>query len=328
MPAKEGEEGSIPYTSDETGMKGFIKQTRSPKISPPTYKDFQTRDGSIIRVNSDGTKQIVHQGKGGSGAGQKEEVYSYTDEKGNERAGKKVGGRIVQNPATDPIVKPAAFTAAGSKPSAQEKSNEDIAKKFEIQAATSLGVSNMIRSEAAKVQSFLDQGDTGQAVAAAKNMVKTLNSTFGPDAVGIEEVNRLASRLDNIRIDVLSGNYGIGPDVSGFLTQALGKAEAIAGGASENFRMADQARAGTIRTAVSPPAKTGKPESDTAIAAPTTPSIPANERAADIEKLKKELRANPKSARSNKIREILRGLGAAVEEEAPSPGVSMPPPPQ
>lgn len=262
----------LPKDDGGSPIKKWISfdKPQAPKIAPPTYKDMQLRDGSIVRVEADGSTKTLHKGRGFGTGAPKEEVFTYTDSKGNERAGKKVAGKVVQDETSDVITKPAAFTTAGTKLTPEQQSNEDIAKKFETQAATSLGVSNMIKAEAAKVQQFLDQGNTGQAVAAAKNMVKTLNSTFGPDATGVEEVNRLAARLNNLRGDFLGDNYGIGPDIKGFVTQALGKAESVSQGAAENFKMAEQARKGSLKgglVADAPPPKT-KAEEGTAQAAP------------------------------------------------------------
>lgn len=72
VPAKDGEAGAFSFVDADTGLTSWVKKQNAPKISPPTYKDYQGRDGSIVRVEADGTTRDLRKGKGGTGGGQKE----------------------------------------------------------------------------------------------------------------------------------------------------------------------------------------------------------------------------------------------------------------
>jgi hypothetical protein len=156
------------------------------------------------------------------------------------------GESVLRNPK-DPNDTRLAPMPAGVKPKKTPRDpnatgDADIAKKYAGDAVKSDGVANMIDAGVKQIEAYKAAGNKSQAVTAAKNMIKDLNSTFGADAIGAEESKRLAAYLENLRYDVLGGNFGIGPDIDAFIEQAKGKAKSVHAGAATNFQKAKEIR--------------------------------------------------------------------------------------
>lgn len=67
-----------------------------------------------------------------------------------------------------------------------------------------------------------------QKIAAGRQLLKTLNSTEGADAIGAEEANRLGSKLEYALGNFTNSNpTQWGRDLEGFKTQAMNTSKSI-----------------------------------------------------------------------------------------------------
>lgn len=240
-------------------LQGYLEAEKAKREAAAQQdKQFMLNYGQRERLGNEGMRlrekaidkptNPAMQGPGGI-------VPGYTDAAGNP---------ITYNPKTGVQgslkLPPGAKTTKTGTASPEDKANQKIAQDYSTQAAKSDGVANMIDSGVKQIEAYKAAGNKSQAVAAARNMIKDLNSTFGADAIGAEEQKRLAAYLENFRYDVLGGNYGIGPDIDAFIEQAKGKAQAVHRGAATNFSKAKDIRANGLQIGgEAPPVSAGAP---------------------------------------------------------------------
>jgi hypothetical protein len=86
-----------------------------------------------------------------------------------------------------------------------------------------------------------DSLDDDQKVARGRQLLKTLNSTEGSDAVGAQEAAMLGSKLEFALGNLFNGQpLQVGRDLEGFKTQAMGTSKAIRDAVKSNQAMIDQ----------------------------------------------------------------------------------------
>lgn len=116
----------------------------------------------------------------------------------------------------------------------QKKLVENLSTKN----ANKISIKNQID---AVLDSVKDKDDSSK-LQAYKELLKTLNSTEGSDAVGAEEVKRLATKLEFAVGGLKSGNYGqFGRDLSGFENDARTRSSSIGDAINRNQETVNQA---------------------------------------------------------------------------------------
>jgi len=108
-----------------------------------------------------------------------------------------------------------ALTAA-SKPVKLPLENETVVKVLAKKNADSEYISNTLDSFLEKSKGYTND----QILTQGKQLIKTINSTLGPDATGAEEVKRLASKLEFALGNMFNDNpTQFGRDLTGFIEQ-------------------------------------------------------------------------------------------------------------
>ncbi|MBL7545622.1 MAG: hypothetical protein JNL11_17515 [Bdellovibrionaceae bacterium] len=104
--------------------------------------------------------------------------------------------------------------------------------------ATKLSIKNQIDAVVDNWDSFSDD----QKVAQGRQLLKTLNSTEGADAIGVEEANRLGSKLEFAMGNFTNSNpTQFGRDLSGFKEQAQLTSQGIGKAIAANKKQIDSA---------------------------------------------------------------------------------------
>ncbi len=99
-----------------------------------------------------------------------------------------------------------------------------------------------IRNQIMSAMSGWDQLSDDMKVSKGRQLLKTLNSTEGADAIGAEEAKRLGSKLEFAMGNLFNSNpVQFGRDLEGFKSQALGTANDIGRAVGENQRVIDEA---------------------------------------------------------------------------------------
>lgn len=110
--------------------------------------------------------------------------------------------------------------------------------KLSTKNADKVAIKNQIDS----VLSTWDKLSDDQKVTAGRQLIKTLNSTEGSDAVGAEESRRLGGKLEFALGNLTNSNpMQFGRDLSGFKEQALNVSKSIAGAVDSNRAEIDKA---------------------------------------------------------------------------------------
>jgi len=91
--------------------------------------------------------------------------------------------------------------------------------KLAQSTASKTSILNQLQSAGAKFDEALEKGDTDLAVTLGRQMLKTLNSTEGADAVGAEEAKRLGGLLEFKIGNVFEPGSFIGRDLDKFSEQ-------------------------------------------------------------------------------------------------------------
>lgn len=121
--------------------------------------------------------------------------------------------------------------------------------------ANKLAIKNQIDAVLANWNSMSED----QQVAAGRQLLKTLNSTEGADAIGTEEANRLGSKLEFAMGNFTNSNpTQFGRDLKGFYEQAENTAKGIGTAVSANQRIIDEQMGRRSAQAPSKPNQTFK----------------------------------------------------------------------
>lgn len=104
--------------------------------------------------------------------------------------------------------------------------------------ATKISIKNQIDA----VMANWDELPEDQKIAAGRQLLKTLNSTEGADAIGVEEANRLGSKLEYALGNFTNSNpTQFGRDLEGFKQQAMNTSKGIGDAIEANKRQIDSA---------------------------------------------------------------------------------------
>lgn len=115
----------------------------------------------------------------------------------------------------------------------KQKTVEELAKKN----AGKTSIMNQINSAMSGWDSLPDD----QKVSAGRQLLKTLNSTEGADAIGAEEAKRLGGKLEFALGNITNSNpTQFGRDLEGFKTQTGNVAKAIKGAIEANQKVIDE----------------------------------------------------------------------------------------
>lgn len=162
----------------------------------------------------------------------------------------------------------AKFVAQQNTPSKQFDNLPEDKKATITDLAKKNAGKTSIRNQIKSVMDRWDSMPEDQRIAAGQQLIKTLNSTEGADAVGSEEAKRLAGKLT-----FAYGNFSndnptqFGRDLSGFKEQANNVVAAIDGGIKSNQSVIDAAYGRAQAPSVAPPPGGGGPGGNLANAA-------------------------------------------------------------
>lgn len=148
----------------------------------------------------------------------------------------------------------AAITSRNNKPSDNE--NKIIIKDVAQTSANQLTIKNKID----KTIDVLDDPSANKTTKLdlANQLIKTLNSDVGKDAVGAEEAKRLAYHLQTWRTDPGRG-LGYGPDLKKFAEQARSTSQVLQESLKANSDIIDKAKkGGSIRGLIPQTPQKGK----------------------------------------------------------------------
>jgi len=108
--------------------------------------------------------------------------------------------------------------------------DQELAKDLTKKNASKVSIKNQIDS----VLNGWDKLDEDQRIISGRQLLKTLNSTEGADAIGSEEAKRLGGLLEFQMFNVRNPGPLFGRDVEGFKTQAGNISQAIGGAIEAN----------------------------------------------------------------------------------------------
>jgi hypothetical protein len=115
-------------------------------------------------------------------------------------------------------------------------------KKFVDTLATKNANKLSIKNQIDATLSGWDSLSDDQKVVAGRQLIKTLNSTEGADAVGVEEANRLGSKLEFAMGNLFNSNpTQFGRDLEGFKEQATNTSSSIGKSIALNKSAIDKA---------------------------------------------------------------------------------------
>lgn len=125
----------------------------------------------------------------------------------------------------------------------QSGENLPIDSKKVIETLATKNASKIsIKNQIDAVMSNWDNLQEDQKIAAGRQLLKTLNSTEGADAIGAEEANRLGSKLEYALGNFTNSNpTQFGRDLEGFKQQALNTSKGIGDAIEANKRQIDSA---------------------------------------------------------------------------------------
>lgn len=158
---------------------------------------------------------------------------------------------------------------------------QEEVKNLSQTTSNQIAITNMIDAQLKNMGDSYAKGDQKQAIVAGKEMLKTLNSEQGKDAIGAEEAKRLGGLLEYQLFNFTNPGPTFGRDVAGFFEQAALKNNAIKSGIQANRDRIQEIYKGNYN---SPIAKTAteipgfgskKSEPGTAYANPNTPPAPS-----------------------------------------------------
>jgi len=120
--------------------------------------------------------------------------------------------------------------------------NMPIDAKKEVETLSTKNAGKVsIRNQINAVLSGWDKMSRDQQIAAGRQLIKTLNSTEGSDAVGVEEANRLGGKLEFAVGNLTNDNpVQFGRDLEGFRTQAENVAAGIGRAVETNQERIDE----------------------------------------------------------------------------------------
>lgn len=121
-----------------------------------------------------------------------------------------------------------------SLPKDKQETIEVLAKKN----ANKISIANQIDA----VMKTWDTLSDDQKVYQGRQLLKTLNSPEGADAIGSEEANRLGSNLEFALGNLTNSNpFQLGRDLEGFKEQAMGTSQSLKDAISSNKALIDEA---------------------------------------------------------------------------------------
>jgi hypothetical protein len=125
----------------------------------------------------------------------------------------------------------AAEKAAGVKAQLAANSGDNLPldQKKTVEALSTKNANKIsIRNQIDAVMSGWDKLSEDQKVATGRSLLKTLNSTEGADAIGVEEANRLGAKLEFALGNFTNSNpTQFGRDLKGFKEQAINTSKGI-----------------------------------------------------------------------------------------------------
>jgi hypothetical protein len=99
-----------------------------------------------------------------------------------------------------------------------------------------------IKNQIDAVMGNWDKLSDDQKISQGRQLLKTLNSTEGADAIGAEEAKRLGAKLEFAMGNFLNSNpMQFGRDLPGFAEQARNTSKSIGDAMAANQRMIDEA---------------------------------------------------------------------------------------
>jgi len=129
---------------------------------------------------------------------------------------------------------------------ANMKTNKSIDKLAPEQQAVATGLSQKnaskiaIKNQIDSVMGNWDKLDDEQKIVQGRQLLKTLNSTEGADAIGSEEAKRLGGLLEFQMFNVNQPGPMFGRDLKGFKTQAMDTSSAIGRAVDANREIIEQ----------------------------------------------------------------------------------------
>ncbi len=182
------------------------------------------------------------------------------------------GNYIFANKTGETKPGPKAYISQESPSDKQKnKDNSSLAKQFESDYAKKTQISSVIQREVEIFDKLVKAGQIDQAVVHGNASLKALNSAFGADAVGVEEVKRLGSFLQQFKGPFEPGSM-FHRDLDKFSIQLKEKAKVLSNAANDSILQAKNIRENGLEAMKGTASEAGAPqmhgESGQAIAAP------------------------------------------------------------
>lgn len=124
------------------------------------------------------------------------------------------------------------------------KDEQNTIDKLSNKNAEKLSIANQIDSVLANWDKLPDD----QKVAQGRQLLKTLNSTEGADAIGSEEAKRLGQKLEFVLVPRPSNNFQAGRDLEGFFKQASDTSKSVRRAIESNTNEINKIYNGAINT--------------------------------------------------------------------------------
>lgn len=153
-------------------------------------------------------------------------------------------GRIIEDPAHDTML-----PGQDKEKTADEKLSPEVQKaanSLAEQTAGQINIANNLKNDIAKFDKFLAEGNEDQAVVVGENMVKTLNSVVGKDAVSKDEANRLVGFLTYHKGNLTEPGPIFGRDLDAFRTQVGSKLDSLGKSIQDNSNFVEQIKSGKL----------------------------------------------------------------------------------
>lgn len=174
---------------------------------------------------------------------------------------------------TDASGRPVEVEPIPAKPSPDDRKNPNQTEINAIVAknASKKSIANQLEADFKEFQNAKTETDK---IRIGQQMIKTLNSKEGADAVGTEEANRLAGALEYQKFNVFGAGPMFGRDLPGFEEQVVSTINGIRGGIDLNNSSITDLSKGykgptvQAQTRLEAPKKEGKGGSGTALAGP------------------------------------------------------------
>ncbi len=151
----------------------------------------------------------------------------------------KAGGKA---PAGYRFLPDGSLEAIPGGPASGKGEDLPIDKKKEVETLAGKNASKIaIKNQIDAVMGSWDNLADDQKVAAGRQLLKTLNSSEGADAIGVEEANRLGSKLEFAMGNFTNSNpTQFGRDIEGFKVQAMNTSKAIERAIKSNQQVIDK----------------------------------------------------------------------------------------